>query len=87
MAVQDFVGGAWAHPQDTSEAGEEDRRREGVLWRVPRETGPLTNRPPSPSARMGNCHMPRQTCRWLAFGWAGAVAALLAVVLALRWLG
>jgi hypothetical protein len=36
---------------------------------------------------MARAHMPRMAFLALAFGWTFAVAALLAVVLALRWLG
>jgi hypothetical protein len=36
---------------------------------------------------MARCHMPRRTFLALTFGWTFAVATLLAVVLALRWLG
>jgi hypothetical protein len=36
---------------------------------------------------MARCHMPRAAFLLVAFGWTFAVSALLAVVLALRWLG
>ena len=69
-----------------------DPRAEGVaheawLWRFRRPSGAAIERPRPPSRRMARCHMPRTAFLALAFGWTSAVAALLAVVLALRWLG
>ena len=61
--------------------------REASLWRFRRPTGAPLERPCPPSRRMARCHMPRTAFLALAFGWTGAVAVLLAVALALRWLG
>ena len=61
--------------------------REAWLWRFRRPTGAAIERPRPPSRRMARCHMPRTTFLAVACGWTGAVAVLLAVVLALRWLG
>ena len=61
--------------------------REASLWRFRRPTGAPLERPRPPSRRMAHCHMPRTAFLAIACGWAGVVGALLAVVLALRWLG
>jgi hypothetical protein len=61
--------------------------RETALWRFRRPTGAPLERPRPPSRRMARAHMPRMAFLVLAFGWTFAVAALLAVVLALRWIG
>jgi hypothetical protein len=61
--------------------------RETLLWRFRRPTGAAFERPRPPSRRMARCHMPRTAFLVVAFGWTFAVSALLAVVLALRWLG
>jgi hypothetical protein len=67
--------------------GEEGAPPEASLWRFHRPTGAAIERPRPPSRRMARCHMPRRTFLALTFGWTFAVATLLAVVLALRWLG
>jgi hypothetical protein len=61
--------------------------REAWLWRFRRPSGAGIERPRPPSRRMARAHMPRAAFLLLAFGWTLAVATLLAVVLALRWLG
>jgi hypothetical protein len=61
--------------------------REATLWRFRRPTGAALERPRPPSRRMARCHMPRTAFLVVAFGWTFAVSALLAAVLALRWLG
>jgi hypothetical protein len=66
--------------------GDDGVAREASLWRFRRPTGAAIERPRPPSRRMARCHMPRGAFLALAFGWTCAVAALLAVVLTLRWL-
>jgi hypothetical protein len=44
-------------------------------------------RPLSPSRRTKRAHMSRNAFIRLAAGWAGAIAALLAAALVVRWLG
>jgi hypothetical protein len=61
--------------------------REASFWRFRRPTGAAIERPRPPSRRMARAHMPRMAFLALALGWTLAVAALLGVVLALRWLG
>jgi len=66
--------------------GDEGAAREASLWQFRRPSGAAIERPRPPSRRMARCHMPRAAFLALAFGWTFALAALLAVVLALRWL-
>jgi hypothetical protein len=84
--MQHFGDHAWQRllggPRDA-----DGTAHEASLWRFRRPTGAPLERPRPPSRRMARCHMPRTTFLAVAFGWAGAVAVLLAVILALRWLG
>jgi hypothetical protein len=91
VALQDFVGRRWPetasdHPPHDVVASDDARAREMSLWRVDHEAC-ATRRPPPPSDRMRQCHMPRRVFLAVACGWGLMVAALLTAVLALRWLG
>ncbi len=86
MALQDLVGQAWPHSLSDQRATDDGRRREASLWRVGR-AGAARRRPPAPSHHASRAHMPRRVFIAVAIGWAAAVATLLAVVLAARWLG
>lgn len=87
MALQDLLAQAWTHPVRDPRAEGESRRRERSLWSHQVEPGPVDRRPPPPSGRMDACHMPRRHFLAVAIGWGAVVAALLAVILAIRWLG
>ncbi len=88
MALQDLIGQAWPHPLSDRRATDDGRRRETSLWRVRRADRSAEGRRPSPpSHRASRAHMPRRVFIAVAIGWAAAVATLLAVVLAARWLG
>jgi hypothetical protein len=84
--MQHFVDHAWQRILGESRDGD-GVSQEASLWRFRRPTGAALERPRPPSRRMARCHMPRTAFLAVAFGWASAVGALLAVVLALRWLG
>jgi len=63
-------------------------RHETSLWRFRRGAGSEpSRRPPPPSGRMRRAHMPRRIFLAVAFGWTLVVASLLAIILAIRWLG
>jgi hypothetical protein len=83
VALQDFVGHAWPHSLAGHRTTENGRRHETSLWRFRREP----SRRPPPSGRMRRVHMPRRVFLAVAFGWITVVASLLAVILAIRWLG
>jgi hypothetical protein len=84
--MQHFGDHAWQRiPGDRPDG--DGVAREATLWRFRRPTGAALERPRPPSRRMARCHMPRTAFLVVAFGWTFAVSALLAVVLALRWLG
>ena len=83
--MQHFGDHAWQRLLGDPRA--EGAARETWLWRFRRPTGAAIERPRPPSRRMARCHMPRTAFLALACGWTFAVAALLGVVLALRWLG
>ena len=85
MALQDLLLHAWPHSGDPGTA-DDTRRQERSLWCHSCEPGPADRRPP-PSGRMGAAHMPRGVFLALAFGWGGVLAALLAIVIAIRWIG
>ena len=86
MEMEHFVDHAW--PRIPGEPrGDDGVAREASLWRFRRPTGAAIERPRPPSRRMSRAHMPRAAFLALACGWTFAVAALLGVVLALRWLG
>ena len=84
--MQHFVDHAWQRVLGNPRVVD-GVAREASLWRFRRATGAAVERPRPPSCRMGSCHMPRMGFLALVFGWTFAVAALLGVVLALRWLG
>ena len=84
MRMEQFVDLPWQ--RIPGEPGGEGAPREAALWRFRRPTGAAIERPRPPSRRMARCHMPRRAFLALACGWSFAVAGLLAVVLALRWL-
>ncbi|HEY4922237.1 MAG TPA: hypothetical protein VII40_19200 [Xanthobacteraceae bacterium] len=87
MALQDLLGQAWPHyPLSAPRAADEGRRRERSLWSHHRGHGSPDRRPP-PSGRMRAAHMPRRVFLALVFGRGTIVAALLGVILAIRWLG
>ena len=86
MALQDLLGQEWTHPVRDPRAEDESRRRERSLWSHQAEPGPVDRRPPRPSGRMDACHMPRRHFLAVAMGWGAVVAALLAVIMAIRWL-
>ena len=85
LRMQHFVDHAWQRVLGDPEA--DGVGRESSLWRFRRATGAPVDRPRPPSRRMARAHMPRMAFLALAFGWTFAVAALLGVVLVLRWLG
>ncbi len=88
MALQDFVGQAWPHSLSDQRATGKHRRRETWLWRIRRDSPVADSRRPlPPSHRASRAHMPRRVFLAVAFGWAFAVVALLAAILAIRWLG
>jgi hypothetical protein len=88
VALQDFVGHAWPHSLADHRTTDNGRRRETSLWRFRHGDGFQPNRrPPPPSGRMSRAQMPRRVFLAVAFGWALVVASLLAVILAIRWLG
>ena len=84
--MQHFVDHAWQRILGDPRGGD-GAAREATLWRFRRPTGAPLERPRPPSRRMARCHMPRAAFLAVALGWSFAVSALLAVVLALRWLG
>ena len=85
MALQDFVGQAWPLFLNDPSAADGDAGRAASVWRLRRAAGAISLR--SPSRRLRRADMPRGAFLVLAFGWAFAVASLLAAVLVLRWLG
>jgi hypothetical protein len=87
VALQDLLDQAWTHPISDPRAEGENRRRERSMWSHQAEPGPIDRRPPPPSGRMHASHMPRRMFLGLAFGWGAIVAALLGVILAIRWFG
>ena len=86
VGMEHFVDHAWQRVPGEPR-GDESVAREASLWRFRRPTGAAIERPRPPSRRVARAHMPRMAFLALAFGWTFAVAALLGVVLALRWLG
>jgi hypothetical protein len=84
--MEHFVDHVWQRLPGGSRGGD-GVAGEASLWRFHRPTGAALERPRPPSRRMARCHMPRTAFLAITCGWAFAVAALLAVVLALRWLG
>jgi hypothetical protein len=86
VGMEHFVDHPWQRVPGEPR-GDDGVAREAWLWRFRRPTGAGIERPRPPSRRMARAHMPRMAFLALAFGWTFAVAALLAVVLALRWLG
>ena len=84
--MEHVVDHAW-HRAPGDPRGGDGVAGETRLWRFHRPTGAAIERPRPPSRRMARCRMPRAAFLVLAFGWSFAVAALLAVVLTLRWLG
>jgi len=86
VALQDLLGHAWLHSGSDPRAADDTRRHERSLWCHSCAPGPADRRPP-PSARMGATHMPRAVFLALALGWGGVLAAVLAVVAAIRWMG
>jgi hypothetical protein len=87
VALQDLLGQAWPYPLSAPRAADEGRRRERSLRSHHRGHGSPDLRPPPPSGRMRAAHMPRRVFLALAFGWGAIIAALLGVILAIRWLG
>lgn len=87
MALQDLLGQAWTHPHGDPGAVDDDRRREQSLWSHQAEPGAIDRRPPPPSDRMQACHMPRRHFLAVAIGWGAFVAALVGVMLGIRWFG
>ena len=95
MSLQDLVGHVWSYSWGGDHAPGDHPSPEGdrgtSLWRFHRETGSTAGRHPRlPSARLRasrTCDMPRRHFIAVACCWAAAVAVLLAVVLAVRWLG
>ena len=96
MSLQDLVGHvrsfSWGDHASGDYSSPEGGRRHGTsLWRFHRETGSTTGRHPLlPSARLRasrTCDMPRRHFIAVACCWAAAVTVLLAVGLAVRWLG
>jgi hypothetical protein len=86
VEMEHFVDHAWRRVPGGAR-GDDGVAREASLWRFRRPTGAALERPRPPSRRMARAHMPRAGFLALVFGWTFAVAALLGVVLALRWLG
>jgi hypothetical protein len=84
--MEHFVDHAWRRVSG-GPRGDDGVAREAWLWRFRRPTGAAIERPRPPSRRMARCHMPRTAFLAITCGWTFAVAALLAVVLALRLLG
>jgi hypothetical protein len=85
VALQDLLGQAWMLHDPRAE--DEGRWRERSLWSHQSEPGAVDRRRPLRSGRMDACHMPRRHFLAIAIGWGAVVAALLAVILAIRWLG
>jgi hypothetical protein len=83
--MEHFIDLPWQRAP--GDRGDDGAPREASLWRFHRPTGAGIERPRPPSRRMARCHMPRRAFLAVAFGWTFALAALLAVVLVLRWLG
>jgi hypothetical protein len=84
VALQDLLGQAWTHPARDPRAEDESRWRERSLWSHEPAPAELDRRPP-PSGRLQACHMPRRHFLALALGWGAILAALLGVILAIRW--
>jgi hypothetical protein len=87
VASQDLLGQAWPRALGGRDVLDESRRHERPLWVHQPEPVPVDRRPPPPSARMAACHMPRRHFLAVAIAWGALIATLLAVVLAVRWLG
>jgi len=84
--MQHFVDHAWQRLLGDPRAPD-GVPGEASLWRFRRPTGAGIERPRPPSRCMARCHMPRGTFLAVACGWILAVTTLLAVALAVRWLG
>jgi hypothetical protein len=85
VALQDLLH-VWPLSGSDPRAADDRRRRERSMWCHSCEPGPADRRPP-PSGRMSASHMPRGVFLALAFGWGTVLAAVLAVVIAIRWIG
>lgn len=85
MALQDLLH-VWPRSGGDPRAAADTCRHERSLWCHPCEPPPGDRRPP-PSGRMGAAHMPRGAFLALAFNWGTILAAILAAVIAIRWLG